>query len=105
MTAPIEDWSKKEKLLNWAGCYEYGINANHLHQPRSIEEVQELVRRVDKIKAVGTRHCFNGKKFFVIKPLKNGSGPSSTGLSGSENSFLLGDISFQFYFRHRRFQA
>ena len=42
---------------NWAGNYIY--RAAHYHQPETIEQVQELVTRSNKVKALGTRHSFN----------------------------------------------
>lgn len=42
---------------NWAGNYEY--RAAHIHEPEAVEQVQELVRRGTKLKALGTRHSFN----------------------------------------------
>ncbi|HEY4207100.1 MAG TPA: FAD-binding protein [Puia sp.] len=42
---------------NWAGNIEY--STSHIHHPRSAEEVQTLVRRLKKCRALGTRHCFN----------------------------------------------
>lgn len=42
---------------NWAGNYRY--RAARIHQPRTVEQVQELVRRGHKLKALGTRHSFN----------------------------------------------
>ena len=46
-----------EHPKNWAGNYEY--QAAHIHAPESIEQIQELVARSRKIKALGTRHSFN----------------------------------------------
>lgn len=46
-----------EKLYNWAGNYSYG--AARLHYPDSMEQVQELVSRSRKVKALGSRHSFN----------------------------------------------
>lgn len=43
---------------NWAGNYEY--SAARWHRPKTVEQVQELVRHSVKLKAVGTRHSFNG---------------------------------------------
>ncbi len=43
---------------NWAGNYTY--STSHLHLPKSVEEVQEVVKRCDKLKALGARHSFNG---------------------------------------------
>ena len=42
---------------NWAGNYTY--RAAQLHQPRTVEQVRDLVARSSKLKAVGTRHSFN----------------------------------------------
>jgi xylitol oxidase len=46
-----------ENLRNWAGNYEYA--AARLHRPTSVEEVQEIVARARRVKALGTRHSFN----------------------------------------------
>jgi xylitol oxidase len=42
---------------NWAGNYTY--QAEQLHEPTSVAEVQELVKALDRQKALGSRHCFN----------------------------------------------
>jgi alditol oxidase len=42
---------------NWAGNYIYG--AAQIHEPDRIEQIQELVHRSSKLKALGTRHSFN----------------------------------------------
>jgi len=42
---------------NWAGNYTY--RAVQLHQPETVEQIQELVIRSNKLKALGTRHSFN----------------------------------------------
>src|SRR5688572_25806455 len=46
-----------EHSTNWAGNYTY--RAARLHRPKTVEQVQELVSRSNKLKAVGTRHSFN----------------------------------------------
>jgi xylitol oxidase len=46
-----------ENRNNWAGNYEYAATA--LHVPQSVEQIQELVARCNKVKALGTRHSFN----------------------------------------------
>jgi len=43
---------------NWAGNYEYG--ASEFAVPVSVEEVQEITARSNRVKALGTRHSFNG---------------------------------------------
>src|SRR3954452_2927823 len=42
---------------NWAGSYMY--RAARLHFPESVEQVQELVSRTPRIRALGSRHSFN----------------------------------------------
>lgn len=42
---------------NWAGNYAY--KAPTLNQPKTVEEVQALVKATDKQKALGSCHCFN----------------------------------------------
>ena len=43
--------------LNWAGNYTY--KADNFYEPSSVEELQQLVKKLDKQKALGSRHCFN----------------------------------------------
>ena len=47
----------KEHLKNWAGNLEY--STGNVHYPKTIAEVQELVKKYEKIKALGSRHSFN----------------------------------------------
>lgn len=42
---------------NWSGNYTY--STNHLDQPASVEDVQAIVKRATKLRALGTRHSFN----------------------------------------------
>ena len=42
---------------NWAGHVVYG--AARFHEPRSLEELQEIVRGSQRIKALGSCHSFN----------------------------------------------
>ena len=44
--------------VNWAGNYTY--STDNLHRPDTLEQVQELVAAFPKIKALGSRHSFNG---------------------------------------------
>ncbi len=46
-----------ENPSNWAGNYTY--RATKFHQPETVEQIQELVVRTNKLKALGTRHSFN----------------------------------------------
>ena len=45
-------------LANWAGNYRY--STDRLHHATSLEQVQEFVKQHDRLKVLGTRHCFNG---------------------------------------------
>ena len=47
----------QEKLTNWAGNIEYGTG--NLSASKSVRDVQDWVKRQDKFKVLGTRHCFN----------------------------------------------
>ena len=42
---------------NWSGNYHY--STNKVFQPASIAEVQDAIRSVTSVRALGTRHCFN----------------------------------------------
>ena len=42
---------------NWAGNLTY--STNQLYRPRTVEEVQEVVRRAARVRPLGSRHCFN----------------------------------------------
>jgi len=45
-------------LANWAGNHRYGTD--RLYSARSVEQVQAFVKQNDRLKVLGTRHCFNG---------------------------------------------
>ena len=57
LIAPFESWAQDEKLKNWAGNLEY--STSKIDYPKSLEEVQQLVKKYSKLKVLGTRHCFN----------------------------------------------
>jgi alditol oxidase len=42
---------------NWAGNHVY--HAGDLYQPETVAEIQSLVSKLARVKAVGSRHCFN----------------------------------------------
>lgn len=44
-------------MRNWAGNFEY--QAARIHRPSTVAEVQAIVRGAERVKAIGTRHCFN----------------------------------------------
>ena len=45
------------KLKNWAGNLTY--STSKVFEPVSTEDVQKIVKSCNKIRALGTRHCFN----------------------------------------------
>jgi xylitol oxidase len=53
----FKNFSFQNKLKNWAGNVEY--STNNISYPTSVEEVQSLVKKFNKVKALGSRHCFN----------------------------------------------
>ncbi len=55
--SPLTGWATGEKLKNWAGNLTY--STEKLDQAKSIQQVQELVKKYDRFKVLGTRHCFN----------------------------------------------
>jgi xylitol oxidase len=57
LLSTIEGWAQKEKLKNWAGNIEY--STDQVSYPSSVNEVQELVKKTNRLKPLGTRHCFN----------------------------------------------
>jgi xylitol oxidase len=44
-------------LANWSG--NYGYRAPRIHHPVSIAQVQDIVAGSGRVKALGSRHCFN----------------------------------------------
>jgi xylitol oxidase len=59
-------------LTNWAGNLTYSTDA--LEEATTVEQVRSLVRAHDKLKALGTRHCFNSiadtrYRFISLKPM------------------------------------
>lgn len=46
-----------DALLNWAGNHTYA--AARLYRPETVDEIQDIVYRGSKVKALGSRHSFN----------------------------------------------
>ncbi len=55
--APLCSWADKQKLTNWAGNLTYGTD--RVREAGSVDQVRAIVRSEEKVKALGTRHCFN----------------------------------------------
>ncbi len=45
------------KLTNWAGNLEY--STAKVAYPETVEQVQAAIKQADKLRALGTQHCFN----------------------------------------------
>src|SRR5215475_6754045 len=45
------------RLKNWAGNLEY--STGNVAYPESVEQAQGVVTKANKIRAVGSQHCFN----------------------------------------------
>ena len=46
-----------EPLKNWAGNLKY--STGNVHYPKTVEQVQAVVKKCDKLRALGSRHSFN----------------------------------------------
>ena len=57
MISPMVSCQQKEIRTNWAGNYAY--KATHLHQPNTVEQIQEIIKSNNSLKALGTCHSFN----------------------------------------------
>jgi alditol oxidase len=57
--SPLVSCKEQAKTIrkNWAENYQY--KAENLHQPQNVSEIQALVQKLDKQKALGSCHCFN----------------------------------------------
>jgi len=55
--APLLSWAQSDKLKNWAGNLEY--STEKLTTANSLEVARAFVRKQQKFKVLGTRHCFN----------------------------------------------
>ena len=55
--SPLVSWKPNEKLKNWAGNFEF--STDRVYNAADVQQVQELVKKYDKLKVIGSRHCFN----------------------------------------------
>src|SRR6202163_2352740 len=55
--SPLLAWASNNKLKNWAGNLEY--STDRLYSANSLEQVRSYVKKQNKLKVLGTRHCFN----------------------------------------------
>jgi xylitol oxidase len=57
LAAPLLRAMPDEKLKNWSGNFEF--STDRVTPAKSVEQVHEFVMKEPKLKALGTRHCFN----------------------------------------------
>ncbi len=55
--SPFATWVQQERLKNWAGNFEF--STSNIFYPKSVKETQRLVKKCNRLRALGTRHCFN----------------------------------------------
>ena len=65
-------WAGGERLKNWARNLEY--STDRLYAATSLEQVRDYVRKENRLKVLGTRHCFNNiadskDSFLSLKPM------------------------------------
>jgi xylitol oxidase len=57
LLSPLSGFAAQPRLKNWAGNLTY--STDNVQYPKSVAEVQQVVKQHSKLKALGTRHCFN----------------------------------------------
>src|ERR1700677_1092857 len=58
MLSPLASGEQTAGRTNWSGNYTY--STDRLHQPQTIEQVRQVVKSCNKVRALGARHSFNG---------------------------------------------
>ena len=53
----IRKMQNQQPITNWAGNLTYGTT--NIEYPASVDAMQQLVKKYDRVKVLGTRHCFN----------------------------------------------
>lgn len=85
---PKKESTKAAVNKNWAGNITY--STNNIHEPATTDEVREIIMRSEKLRALGTRHCFNTiadstenllstSKLTEIGPIDPGTGTITVG--------------------------
>jgi xylitol oxidase len=54
---PLINLAQDNKLKNWAGNFTYSTSP--LQSASSVEQARTLIKQYDRMKVLGTRHCFN----------------------------------------------
>ena len=55
--SPALAWKQDAKFKNWAGNFEF--STDKLYYPETVEAAREFIKKTPRVKALGTRHCFN----------------------------------------------
>ncbi len=58
MLSPLAPGEQTAGRTNWSGNYTY--STDRLHQPKTIEQVEQVVKSCSKLRVLGARHSFNG---------------------------------------------
>ena len=69
---PLADFAQDDKITNWAGNLTYGTSK--ILRVSSAPEAAQTIRNFDRLKVLGTRHCFNKiadshDRFLSLAPL------------------------------------
>ncbi len=72
--APLASWLPEDKLKNWAGNITY--STDKLYDASSINDAKNIITKYERIKVLGTRHCFNDiadskDNFISLLPMHN----------------------------------
>lgn len=57
LLSSLSGWAQAPRLKNWAGNLTY--STDNVQYPKTVAEVQQIIKNHPKLKALGTRHCFN----------------------------------------------
>ncbi len=57
LAVPFRTHGQKPGMKNWAENLEY--STSNVFYPKTVEEVRSTVKKLSKLRALGTRHCFN----------------------------------------------
>src|SRR6201996_4115723 len=57
LISPLSGWAQAPRLKNWSENLTY--STDNVQYPKTVAEVQQIVKKHPKLKVLGTRHCFN----------------------------------------------
>ena len=57
LVQPGDFLQQQKELTNWAGNFTF--STKNVHYPKTVSELQDLIKKYPKVKSLGTRHCFN----------------------------------------------